>query len=319
MVAGDGASRARSRASPGRARCSASQLRDRASDVPVHRHRLHRHRGRAARPQHRGRHRARGAAVRRRSSPARAQLSGDDRRRAGQRRWRPSSRARSSCSSAARLIVRWLVAPRQARAPTPTPRRRPSGRDRLPPTASDVSPAAPTAACSASDAPRAQIGCSAAFVAADRRLRCHRSRRTQSAVATLAAIVHRRGLFVGALQFATPLIFGALGGLFSERSGVVNIGLEGMMLMGCFWGVWASTRTRLVGRSALLGAMAAGGLLGAHPRRALDPPARQPDHLGHRDQHPRRSASRRYAYRRDLRLDGHAGDVDRDPDTCTCR
>lgn len=72
-------------------------------------------------------------------------------------------------------------------------------------------------------------------------------------------------IFPYAIAFTIPLLITALGGLFSERSGVVNIGLEGLMVVGFFTGaiVISQLESILPGAAiwiGLLAALLAGGL-----------------------------------------------------------
>ncbi len=87
---------------------------------------------------------------------------------------------------------------------------------------------------------------------------------TRSSVAHLDQVVVWSALTAAMLRFATPLAFAAMGGIFSERSGVVNIGLEGMMLSGAFFGILGADKLGSWPLGLLCAAAAGGGFALIH-------------------------------------------------------
>ena len=79
--------------------------------------------------------------------------------------------------------------------------------------------------------------------------------------ATSDKSINQTGMLVSSLVRATPIALAALSGMYSERSGVVNIGIEGMMLVGAFTSVVAAsvTDSMLVG---VIGGIMAGMVFG---------------------------------------------------------
>jgi len=87
---------------------------------------------------------------------------------------------------------------------------------------------------------------------------------TRSSVTHLDQVVVWSALTAAMLRYATPLAFAAMGGIFSERSGVVNIGLEGMMLSGAFFGILGADKLNSWPLGLLCAGLAGGGMALIH-------------------------------------------------------
>ena len=79
--------------------------------------------------------------------------------------------------------------------------------------------------------------------------------------ATTSKSINLTGMLVSSIVRATPIALAALSGIYSERSGVVNIGIEGMMLFGAFFSVVFASITQNMFAGVIAGILA-GMLLG---------------------------------------------------------
>jgi ABC-type uncharacterized transport system permease subunit len=70
-------------------------------------------------------------------------------------------------------------------------------------------------------------------------------------------------VLAAAVTYGTPLLFAGLGELLAERSGVLNLGVEGMMLVGAVMGFWTVQRLAGPGPAVLLAALGVAALAGA--------------------------------------------------------
>ena len=92
---------------------------------------------------------------------------------------------------------------------------------------------------------------------------------TKASTSNLDQVVVWGALLSSTLQWATPLTFAAIGGIFCERSGVVNIGLEGMMLAGAFFGVLGADATGTWWGGLAVAAVAGAGFAAVHAVMAI--------------------------------------------------
>lgn len=65
----------------------------------------------------------------------------------------------------------------------------------------------------------------------------------ESALGQLYDILTAESTLAAALRLSVPIAFAALGGIFAEKSGVINIGLEGLLIIAAFAGVYVADIT----------------------------------------------------------------------------
>ncbi len=75
------------------------------------------------------------------------------------------------------------------------------------------------------------------------------------------SIVFLTGFLAATLRMATPILIAALGEMIAERSGVLNLGIEGIMILGAFVGFWVAYQSGDLWWGFLWGGLA-GGLIG---------------------------------------------------------
>jgi simple sugar transport system permease protein len=71
-------------------------------------------------------------------------------------------------------------------------------------------------------------------------------------------------VLASAVVYGTPLLYAALGELLAERAGVLNLGVEGMMLVGAVMGFWAVQRVGNLALAIAVAALAGGAMALIH-------------------------------------------------------
>jgi simple sugar transport system permease protein len=78
---------------------------------------------------------------------------------------------------------------------------------------------------------------------------------TASILVLSAQLATTSSVLASALRLSVPICFAALGGIFSEKSGVINIGLEGLLIISAFTAIYAADLTGSTLQGYLLGVL----------------------------------------------------------------